>query len=634
MRRARADRRHGFTLIEMLVVIAISAILMGLILIPVGHALNLTARARALVSAQDALRTAMRRMVRELSQAMVILLPAGPDPVAGGTPDALALYHYSQYDPPTDRPTPSETAVPVTHLVRDGMIAFMLPKHRYYCTDFDHYLLDNEVPPNAAIDTCPRTNASGTLIHPNSPVQLVPMQPMQPEPILVLYFIGLREPRYPQLVQTSTPPPGDPAAPGPRYVSPLFQNLVGEFNNPYTLYRVEARLAETMPATGPLANLFQRSSGGALRRGVNGDPLINPTFFYDPTAASTGRPFATEWRLRAVPLLRTDDKDVVQLKVTRDGIRPLPLVRFNAAVVENDLAHPDRRTAVPVPSPAPGVPGLATSDLPPVRYVTKYGHWAGVRNDGRTLYFRALITDPSNGPRIVITAGGAVVFDSASNLPALRRRMFAYHSERGELRFAIPRRHDPDGSGAGSPLDYWAQVQPDFTVDLKQDLAVSLNSPYLPESVPTGLGSALNAGLPARLVPFSETVIRVMDSTTGVTRRYRRVGWVGLGNNLDRPVAQADLGVDEYAVDYRNGLLFFSDEDTSLLNTGPGNSIRQQLLVRYEFQTNTIDDVVRVTYRTRELIDIALGVVQYVSQTNEGLPVQLTQRVRVRNLSR
>ena len=68
----RIQNNKGFTLIEILVVLAITVILMGLVMEPVIQSFQLTRAAEAMAHAQDAARTAMSMISRELGQAMFV----------------------------------------------------------------------------------------------------------------------------------------------------------------------------------------------------------------------------------------------------------------------------------------------------------------------------------------------------------------------------------------------------------------------------------------------------------------------------------------------------------------------------------------------------------------------------------
>src|SRR5439155_13358607 len=106
----------------------------------------LTSRGRAMIAAQDNARFALQRISRDLQDAMLVVADR-----------PLNIWHYSKYEE-ADRPAPAADAVPVAQPTTAAMIDLVLPKMRYFCTNAanPHYLLDTEVPENAAIDTCPR----------------------------------------------------------------------------------------------------------------------------------------------------------------------------------------------------------------------------------------------------------------------------------------------------------------------------------------------------------------------------------------------------------------------------------------------------------------------------------------------
>ena len=63
---------RGFTLIEMIVVIGITAILMSLLFVPLLRSLELSRRGQATMRAQDEVRRAVRRMVAEIGSAVQV----------------------------------------------------------------------------------------------------------------------------------------------------------------------------------------------------------------------------------------------------------------------------------------------------------------------------------------------------------------------------------------------------------------------------------------------------------------------------------------------------------------------------------------------------------------------------------
>src|SRR5713101_6958860 len=135
--------RRGFTLVEMLVVIAITIVLMGLLLGPLSQSFRLTARGRTMIEAQDNARSTLQQFTHDLQDAMIVY-------------DGLPLYLYSYSDlqtlrghpHPTNNSQPGIVSDPVTGQAiefRDAMVDLVLPKARYYVPRLNRYLTDDEV---------------------------------------------------------------------------------------------------------------------------------------------------------------------------------------------------------------------------------------------------------------------------------------------------------------------------------------------------------------------------------------------------------------------------------------------------------------------------------------------------------
>src|SRR5438132_6956127 len=71
-RNLRSNAERGFTLVELLVVMAITTILLGLIFGPMVQSFNLTNRARVQVLAQDTARAAMETIQRDISNGVFV----------------------------------------------------------------------------------------------------------------------------------------------------------------------------------------------------------------------------------------------------------------------------------------------------------------------------------------------------------------------------------------------------------------------------------------------------------------------------------------------------------------------------------------------------------------------------------
>ena len=94
----RKVRSAPFTLVELLVVIAITSILLGLLFYPIFQGFQITQRVQTQATAQDAARTGVEKIQRELSQATFVFDNAN-------TPIVIPLNRTINYDgAPTNRP--------------------------------------------------------------------------------------------------------------------------------------------------------------------------------------------------------------------------------------------------------------------------------------------------------------------------------------------------------------------------------------------------------------------------------------------------------------------------------------------------------------------------------------------------
>jgi hypothetical protein len=606
----------------MLVVIAITIVLMGLLLGPLSQSFRLTARGRAMIAAQDNARSAMNQITRDIQDAMAVY---------DGLP--IWMYGYNRFAELDGRPHPDDssqaalltypgTNQPIEY--RDAMIDLVLPKARYYCTAFNHYLTEEEVAPNQAIEECPRAG------HQNSKVETRPIQPLQPAGTRVRYFVGLRYGYNPGQLDPGVPDSQNRRA--PHYLNPqLFTMTTGELVNPYVLYRAEFD-PQTTSQLGQSTSNWRDASG-----------QINPGFFYPDVRTGDDR-FARAWKNQAVAIIPPENTDMVRWVQDRQRPEiwlPQPMTRFGATAIESETLDPNRETVTP-----DGQGGFREAARPPMQYVADYGHWTGPPNDLTIPLAPSVIISPTApaanipadrfalGPRFQIydtqSGGGGtamtLVYDSAvtaADLP--RRRLFTWDSSRGIVNFALRAETTQSVQGVGSVGD-----EVPYSISLLRDRQTRdlplVSNLGRTEPIAAGFGSVKADPYltdTVRIVPGSERVEQ-LGSNGQPERTFERAGWTGTGR--DMPTPQPDLELDQYVIDYSTGLIAFSDRDPRLA----GIPVR----IRYQMHTNKSTDVVRVSYSTRELLTVNVGLLQYEVGSGEAQEIQISNRLRLRNLTR
>lgn len=596
-------RRRGFTLTELLVVIAITAVLMAILFVPLSRALDMTARANATVKAQDSVRNAMRRIVKDLSMATEVYEPRD-----------ISLWGYNSWTYARNRPRPAAGAQPERYLVRGGVIAMRLPRMQYYDVVHEHYVSPADIDPlgtsglnydAVAQDTCPR--------HGGAALELRPVPNGEPDSRITAYFVGLKDPG----MQMGG--------------MPIYENLLlfrttfipqNNTLNTYCLYRVEFNPLDPQYSNWNLPN---------------GEP--NPDFFYDPTPVTVGgvtKPRYQWWKDITVTVMDAETSDAARWLDVNGKFLPHALCNWGPSPVDDEVAKPNREVSKYL------LGGVGAADLPALEYLTAHGHWTGTQSDGNFPIPNTLLLGPNAvngvqpGPRIEIIEGdtGALVFDSQGTV---RNRLVGYDSITGRITTSFQRMDSSLPTGNPLRLYYAGTVDPTtFQIDLTQDV-------QLTGGMPSSFGAVWNSPAlqaSALIVPGSEDVQKAISTGSGFqfVTPMRRVGWTGLPiiNGRDPNNPTTPIGKDEYTIDYSTGTIEVSAyEDWTQF----------QPLVRYRFQTNRrytpnqpnpspLEDVVRVSYATKELATVNLGLVEYTRRRQESLPFEVAERVVIRNLKR
>lgn len=602
--RGRAEQR-GFTLIELLVVIALTSLLLLLLFTPLYKSLELASRAAAQVKSQDDVRSAMRRVIRDLNNALEV-----------SPPQDVKIWGYNTWSYARNRPQPTASAVSEAYLLRSGAIAFRLPKHQYWCKSFNHYVTSDQVggtPDLVALDQCP--------LHPGSLLELRPLSPLQPEDRVTAYFVALKDPSLRD------------ANGNPTYLNNLlFLNAKTATLNQYALYRVQFD-----PKDPRYVTFLGDSSAGIA---------ADPGFFYDPTPIKVGnvtKPRYAWWKDLTISMMDPDTSDVVRWIQTGDRFLPHSLCSFAPGPIGDEVAAPNRTPGL---YPLGGT--FSPADFPAPEFTSEHAHWVGLTSvpanllglDQGKIPIPDSITLPGAnalfGPQIQVLAqsgsGSTRVFDTVTDStfgPANRQRMVMFDALTGRVLFSIPRRQYAGGTYTE---EYAAQLDPSLpytsvlTADVQKD----------PNNMPSSFGALVadSRFAPTGMIaPGSESIRLATTANPPVTlQQFHRAGYSLTAGDVYPP--QMDLQPYEYTINYKTGRIYFFDRDPNVWANDVVGGGTKQLLVKYKFQTNTASDVVRVSYTTRELQTVNLGVVEYTRKNQEQLPFEISERVSIRNLKR
>ncbi len=561
---------QGFTLVEILVVMAITVILMGLLLGPVVTTFNLVHRGEQTSQAQETARRVLEEISREVSDALYVWLTPGDE-------------------------------VPIPYVDEQGRryrVVMRNPLAVY--NDRGQKLFVDQ----AWIDLMPPDDTlglhGGGLQQPltyqldgiSHPADADNNTPGHYHPVIVRYFVGLQKPYL----------PGQNV---PRWINVNERPLtLSDQDNTYVLFRVEF---------DPYDPKFSNWAVPDPQNPRSGIYVLNENFFYDRALAPNGKPFWQNWRESAVAVVPMEDIDLIRFDA--NGQNPVSSVLFQPSAIPNDLAQP-----------------TDASRGTPTAYVTDHGNWSGLQNDGtkdflqlanRSFSPRIIVYDQQplpNGQTRLVAVYDTGALPSQAFHPRFRRRVVSWDSRTGVVLFAHP--------------------APSYEILVTETLNGWRFRPT------DSLGAPLNTL--ARIVPGSETV--QVEEEDPVTREKRFVVFrrAQLAEMMDTPEPPEDW--DEGTKGPwppqlpPPGTYVLTDKGDLLIGypwPGPENPLQpvpvpegHRVRVTYEYQTNDPDDVVRVDYDTRSLINIILGIRIYDRATGKPLVSQLMNKVQLRNLGR
>lgn len=630
---------RAFTLVELLVVMAITAILLGLIFGPLVQGFNLTNRARLQILAQDTARTVMETMQRQVSDGAFVFDNSGSavnlwiEGAGGGAPEVVQI------------PFAMLDLVPPAH-VNDQMIG---------------------------LDPANIDPTTGLAIN-RGPVAL----PVRPGRVIVRYFLGLRY-------------NGSEDDPGGTTGRPMVVNGVNRVyrNRFHDLGTVPAELHNTVLLYRAVVSPYLPNGqvdGRLFRTGPGGRPVLyDANFFYDNGVASAAYPgwrdlnrdgaanFSENWRAASTPLVPPDRADMVAVPIRADGSpdygRVSPLVRFQPSFVGSESGAPSQT----------GDTGNEAPDVAPSAFWETYGHWT---TPYRVYVFRSALDanplryflytgigdiryqeatfDVGTG-QWRVTLDRSARFNPANPLLApgdTPEIMFTVNPQKGAVGFAFPDSiflHDGRGNHVPSRFDpAEANQRYDLIVEAGGPLNayrfVSLAGDPVTGLLSDGRMSPLFAIPNASIVPGSE-VVRGPDQRPGPN-----YGRETVYTRVPRGRGPMSLGLNEYMINYtdiRNAVDLtdpMQRRGTVVFNSRPDmpgvtNSLPRldqdgvagpdvPITVTYQLQNNLPTDAVKADYLTRQLMNLSVGVRLYDPRSGQPQQVTLAQRIHVRNLQR
>lgn len=652
----KMNSKKGFTLLEMMIVVALTVIILGLVFGPLMQTFGLTRRAQIMIRAQDNARLALNQISRDLGDAM---------------------YVYDNTRDPINFPVVDSNGSPTTAQVYYAKVDLVLPRMHGYCTAPDNKHDPNNVGNPREFDrgdeSAPVCKYDGTRL------ELRPVQPLAPDTVIVRYFIALQDPSKP-------------------YCNPYANKKSDSGDkNMYVLYRAEF---------SPLDDASGKNALFPKGRSAN-ENLADPNFFYNTDTNSFGEPYWQAWKKISRIIVNPTDTDLVT--VDTSGAVPIvtPTVKFAPTSVYNDPLTPviDRNDDV------------EHGDIPPVTYKATYGQWVlpyevTLFRDSDNIYTtRSFVANSATGHRHMGVFNQANVTNGVDPDPTLKIFDITQYEETrdGHSDSGVTWTGDQYGAGKIDP----ANPKVAFTVDTRKGM-VNFAFPHVNIGVSGSLSSALGGNMAASLsittkainslyacasqgedrfrlcefnLPTGKMHLVTRTSAAGTSSyAFNTTQYLGnstngtystvvpgmekvygpcatSGNSYGQPmlysrvpfwnlftepaINQYKLDID-YPVRGNNGNTVSGMEGTAALyfhagqtESGPGTILPEdpnnpnayKVYVLYYEQNNRKGDSLRANYVTKSLMTVIMGIKVYDNNTGDSQSIQLTNKIRLKNVA-
>jgi type II secretory pathway pseudopilin PulG len=598
----RFDNRKGFTLVEILVVLALTMMIMMLVFPPLVNSLKITRQAEIIVRAQDSARFALAQISSDLADAM---------------------YVYDNTLDPVNFPIPDAGGAPVVLRVIYAKVDLVLPKMRGFCPEVASHTPGGDWRGDEAAPMCPVCGVT---------LEMRPIQPLVQSDKIVRYFIGLKDPTRP-------------------YSNGFRQRLAeAGTDNMYILYRAEFHPLD--PA------LFPKNSDGTPR--TEDENRQDPNFFYNPGYEQAWRDIS-----RPVGAIEDVDLATIEYDAGGSPTSVTPTVKFTPTAIYNDPLTPTASSENnPDQGDAPPTVYKATYGhwVLPYKVVLEpagggggvtYETWPGL---GLAMYdvptdmciYRvsgSMYTPVFNITHYEKTKANSI-YGVGDILPlALNQRELAFTVDtvKGSVNFAFPNvyanycatlntsvRATFPNIDAQMPLSDVAN-----TDDINNDPAGRLlincapssgpdprifdNATIVPGSVKITAPDAARAAATPPQLTYTRTPFPIRDPQPNQFS-------ADLAHNLNAATPPTlALGV--------GAVYFCRSKPVNPNAAAPLPSGVNNVWVYYEVQNNRKGDVLRASYVTKSVMTIMLGIRIYDSTSGKAQMAQFTNKVRLRNVA-
>lgn len=686
---APQTRKHGFTLIELLVVMAITTILLGLVFGPLVQGFNLTNRARVQVLAQDTARNVMESVQRETANGVFVFDYYSPnDPVflrdaknavycwvsdiGGNVVPVLVPYTFVDMVPPA-RVIDQNAGVPDSDI--DPTTGLPVSKS----PDVDpRYNIATPLAPGRTITRYwlgLRSNASTADAGGSSG------KPIKP---YVNFYEDVRganqSDHNPYILYKATFSPYVSDGAGGFKIDDRLIDLKDANGKPRSLYdalRDPNFFYDNNEASGPVQGWQDLNKDGKVNFSENWKAIARAMLPSDRADAMT---IERDSNKKPVYTSVVDPRDIGTSKFIKVP-KFSPLVRFQPTYVGNDAGAPTSKSDA----------GNEAPNTAPPSYVEAYGHWT---TPYRLYVFRRLSADNPLSERPLnyfFEDGSGSIFlqqfdtttgqvtsntqiagfplDATGHLNLINganprpQVMFTTDAKRGVVNFSFPHwitQKNSDPLNGRAPLYFGtAAINQVFDKTVANDGGLA-DRAYRTLDLGT-LDTTLN--------PNIQTPLQIMNDGSRYIPKVQIVPGTEVvkgpdmrpGPNFGKPIiytrvarndSPKNIGLNEYMINYtdvpnlgqndilgRMGTIIFDSQPNSngvqhALAESSGSLTVAPIEVSFQIQNNLTDDVVKADYLTRQLMSFQLGVRLYEFNSGQPQQVNLTQKIRVRNLQR